>query len=501
MNLKRLFLGLAIGFILQPAYAAYVGIHAVAAAGDVAGLKQYLADNPKLISARNGPNRTPLCIAVMCGQTNAVEFLLAQGGDVNDRGFQEMTPLADMASAWGQHDDDKCAGMAQILIAHGAAVDPLDYYQKTPLLWAVESQKPKLARVLLEHGASQTNTFTGTYARLTPLQFALKHGDMDMVAMLLEFKPPLEAVDSDGNTPLLWAAKFKKLEAARQLLAHGASLASTNWTESSFLTPASYGAGTRANVGRTPLHWAVLNADADMVVLLLAFHPPLDRADDDGATPLFLAQGSQQTNLVALLLQAAPASAQGWPPAVPTHEAMRAIAQRIVDGDAGAFGELITTSADMYRDINYQEDHARVRLNYSRMRDAFDLLGEQAGKGKDNAFQALKQSLGVPSLKSFAPVALGTAAAAGHQESLNLLLHYDQWGMHPASACEALVAPARTNVQPAVDFLAAVLTGPVEVNHSLFGFATEGLQGAAANGNQQAKVALDKYAAATAPQQ
>lgn len=124
MNLKSLIVAALIGFASLQSQASYVGIHAAASQGDLAALKKYLTDDPRLISSRNGPGRTPLCVAAMCGQTNALEFLLSQRAEVNDRGFQQMTPLADMA-AYGTTNDQQCTEVAAILLGHGAAVDPL----------------------------------------------------------------------------------------------------------------------------------------------------------------------------------------------------------------------------------------------------------------------------------------------------------------------------------------------------------------------------------------
>ena|SRR5438876_8022494 len=46
-----------VGVLSLRGQAAYVGIHAAAAKGDVAQLKEYLATDARLISRRNGPGR------------------------------------------------------------------------------------------------------------------------------------------------------------------------------------------------------------------------------------------------------------------------------------------------------------------------------------------------------------------------------------------------------------------------------------------------------------
>ena len=471
-------------------------IQSAAWVGDLARVKQYLVTNAGYLSSKEAA--LTLTAAADGGQPEMVAFLLTQGADVNEKGFENMTPLASVSSAFRLADDQKASEVAAVLLGHGAAVDSVDDYHETPLLHAVEAKKIRLVRVLLAHGANAAETFGGTHSRLTPLQYAIRHGDTEMASTILDFKPPLENVDTDGDTALSWAVKHRKLELAQALLEHGANAAPGFTRESAGMTAALYQFVNQANFGRTPLHWAVLNGDTNMVALLLKYKAPLDRPDQNGATPLWIAKGSEQTNIVMLLLQAAPASVQGAPPDVPTHEEMRATAQRIADGDAAAFGELAAISNNLYHGIDYQKDRARLMLNYNRMMTAFSVLGEQAARGNDTAFQALKRALTVRSLSSFAPNALGLAAAAGHQESLEILLHYEQWGIFPTAADEALVAPAKANVQPAVDYFASVLLNPENANRGRYGFARDALQGAAAKGNQKAKDTLDKFAAAPA---
>ncbi|MGD0899700.1 MAG: protein kinase, partial [Thermoguttaceae bacterium] len=175
----------------------------------------------------------------------------------------------------------------------------------------------------------------------------------------------------------------------------------------------------------------------------------------------------------------------------PTVAAMRALAERIVNGDQAAFDVLRDTAAELYRDIDYRKEEGRVSSNLVLMRAAFNLLGEQAGKGNQKAFEALKRSLGTLHLRSFAPDALGIAAAAGHAESLEMLLHHDKWGILLSSAVFALQKPAEQNNEKAVDFLVGVLENPE--HRALWNGVSQHLVAAAASGNQRAKAALEKF--------
>jgi ankyrin repeat protein len=468
--------------------------------GNLDMVKSFLAINSALLTPKESAGL--LTSAAVHGQTEMAAFLISKGADVNEKGFFGMPPLSSMASVFKSPNDIQFADIATLLIAHGAEVDPVDEYHKTPLLHAVEFQNYHLADVLLKNGASLAVTFTGTYARLTPLFYALRHSDQEMVAVIMKFKPPLETYDSEGDTPLLWAVKHKNLETARMLLEHGASVAPTYTFENSGMRPMEWNFSMVINHdvnnhGNTPLHWAIFSGDKDMVALLLKFKAPLDVKNAFGATPLELATVSENAEIARMVRQAAPATLQfapGTDPAtLPSLATMRDVAKRIADGDDAAFDELETNSLNLYRGINYKTDQWRVQLNFGRMHAAFEVLGQEAAKGNDKAFQALKKSLTVNCLKSFAPDELGVAAAAGNKKALDILFHYRQWGMLESEANQALEAPAAANLRPVVDYFAAILLDPANANRGLYGAATIALKSAAAKGNTNAQAALDKF--------
>ena len=67
-------------------------------------------------------------------------------------------------------------------------------------------------------------------------------------------------------------------------------------------------AGARS--GMTPLHMAVMNGDEKIVRVLLEFKPPLDAEDQNGATPLLLAEQQNKTQIATMLRQADPEVSQ-----------------------------------------------------------------------------------------------------------------------------------------------------------------------------------------------
>jgi ankyrin repeat protein len=378
--------------------------------GNLDMVMQFFATNSAPLTPKESAGL--LTSAAVHGQTEMAAFFISKGTDVNEKGFYGMPPLSSMASVFKSPNDVQFADIATLLIAHGAEVDPVDEYRKTPLLHAVESENSHLADALLKNGACQTNRYGG------------------------------------------------------------------------------------ANFGMTPLHMAIQDKNTEMVRVLLKYNPPLDAKDSDGATPLLLAEGWGRPDMVEMLHQAHPQAALKNYPTPPTKEAMRELARRITNGDPTALDELKKTCDVMYADIHdYQAEHARVMLNLFRMTAAFDLLGEEAGKGNDNAFQALKKSLGVGRLSSFAPDALGIAAAAGNKDALDILLQYKQWNILDSTAIFALCIPAKANVEPAVDFFATWLSGlqPYECGDGMVMDATNALASAIAKGNKKAQAALEKF--------
>jgi len=129
------------------------------------------------------------------------------------------------------------------------------------------------------------------------------------------------------------------------------------------------------------------------------------------------------------------------------------------------------------------------------MKAAFDVLGEEAGKGNAKAMAALKRCLRERSsrLSSFAPDALGIAAAAGQEEALDILLRHKEWGILDSTAVFALVAPASANRERAVDFMVSWLSDPQHRGDGMALSASGALEKAAEKGNQEAKTALAKY--------
>jgi hypothetical protein len=190
--------------------------------------------------------------------------------------------------------------------------------------------------------------------------------------------------------------------------------------------------------------------------------------------------------IVARVAEEAPAAF-----VIPTTNQMRELGTRMASGDDAAFEEVRRMSIELYRNINYRTESARVLTNLFLMRAALDELGVEAGKSNAVAMAALRRSLTVRHMSSFVPYALSIAAAAGNDEALDMLLHYSDWGILLSSAESAMRLPAQKENEKAIEFLVQVLDNPA--HRALWNSAVDSLKGPAARGNAKAKEALEKY--------
>jgi ankyrin repeat protein len=223
------------------------------------------------------PNRyglTPLALATANGNAAMMGLLIEAGADPNSADPAGETMLM-TASKIGVID------AVRLLLDRGAVVDGRDEaFQQTALMFAIRENRNDVVSLLVSKGA-QVNIKTrvgatpnwvlpnsvpgfghgvgivrgGLPARgsrapipggLSPLQYAARDGRLEAAKILLDNGADINLVEANGITPLITAIVNNRVEMARLLIDRGADIKAADW------------------YGRTPLWAAVETRNMDL---------------------------------------------------------------------------------------------------------------------------------------------------------------------------------------------------------------------------------------------
>ena len=211
---------------------------------DAEEVRRLLVDAPELAQQQDRRGRTPLHLAVIRGDTESTEALLAAGAQVDavdHPGFRPIhyaywgsaywskrenpEKLADPLYKAGARDTATLASargdldaVRTFVEADRAQVNDPDTLQKRPLSAAVERGHRKIARYLLDEGADPALRETRLCPNGSALMAAAVQDDLEMAGWLLEAgADPNGYIDSSG-----WPAGQAETDAMRGLLyGHG----------------------------------------------------------------------------------------------------------------------------------------------------------------------------------------------------------------------------------------------------------------------------------------
>jgi ankyrin repeat protein len=280
---------------------------------DYPGVFKILVDAKANLSTRGPDGITPLLLASMWSNVEAVKALLAAGADPNDGDDSGDTPLIMAVYNSGNLD------VVKALIAGGADVNSVDNHGVNVMLTAVLTKDTRLISALIDAGAEVNSGYHETGR--TALDAALTMQLSDVCALLIkaggktkeqmgDHRPLVQAIslgmvglvdvvidsaDKDEKSAALVAAVHKNmLSMVRRMLAAGADPAMTQPDSISALTLASImgyadvvreliDAGAdiafKDKTGRTPIQHAAKEKHRDVVALLLAKANELKKAN------------------------------------------------------------------------------------------------------------------------------------------------------------------------------------------------------------------------------
>jgi ankyrin repeat protein len=209
-------------------------LHKASQRGHIEILKLVLSQNAN-VDALDHDGSTPLHLAISAGHLEMVHLLLKHGASVTPRNENGQTAL---------HRASECCQpeLIQLLLNHNAEVDAPDNDGSTPLHLVISgarkaiSEGPrsfppfedpilKAVRLFLKHGASIN---LRNHMGQTALHKASQRGHIDILELILNDNPDMDAPDHDGSTPLHLAISEANREAVQLLLEHGASVHTQN---------------------------------------------------------------------------------------------------------------------------------------------------------------------------------------------------------------------------------------------------------------------------------
>lgn len=243
--------------------------------------------------------------AVRDDNIESVKRLLDLGGDPNTTNHCNLPPL--FYAVQNENVD-----MVALLLANGAdktinnkASESKE--SRSALHNAVISGRDDIAKMLLEHGASQESIWEEMTFSKEPLMVAAsRRQDLPMMRLLLDFGASVEEKSADGYTLLLDAAINNRFEALDFLINSGANLECIidsnafhnatpllcaidllNYRTAERLLHSGANVNAKSNKGDTGLMIAVNQNNQEMVDLLLKFDANPNIVNNDGIGPLY----------------------------------------------------------------------------------------------------------------------------------------------------------------------------------------------------------------------
>jgi ankyrin repeat protein len=266
--------------------------------GDFAAVRRLLTENPALLNAKDERfGATSLHWAALRGHQAIVALLIAQGADGAAKNNDGETALqvADRAKR------EEVARLLRSAAPAGAA--PGDIFE------AVKSGDVEGTRRLLEQNPALLNQPDASFGA-TPLHWAALRGHEEVVRLLVASGADISAKNKDGEMPRQVAERGKRAGVV-QLLRQSADSADAivdavragDLARVQSALAADAGALNRKDTrfGATPLHWAALKGNVEIVKFLVAKGADQNATNRDGETPLRVAERAKRSEVIALL--------------------------------------------------------------------------------------------------------------------------------------------------------------------------------------------------------
>lgn len=302
-----------------------------------------------------------LIVAACLGDTTSATLLLNAGADVN-------AICGRYGAIHGAIEKDQL-GMVKLLVEHGADLTLRDTLGRSPMLFAIEYNRPEILNFLYSKGGTFTQADTNGVG-WGPLENAIKDRSTEVVEVLLK-----QGEDPNQKTQyyslLTSAVEKESIEIVRLLCQYGAKIADGNQSE--LLTAVDngnveivkilieHGADLSVKAYRGPseeiLHWAISRKYPEVVQMLIERGHPVNGKGYLGHTALTLALSINHRDMVGFLLENnADINKQGAGGMTP-----------LIFATGGFTSSYIDTLLPYKPDVNIQDDSGATALHYAAM--------------------------------------------------------------------------------------------------------------------------------------
>jgi peptidoglycan/LPS O-acetylase OafA/YrhL len=211
--------------VLKKKVSAETDIWWTAVFGDVTALKRILKSGVDIDARDQERQSTALIVAASVGQTEAVEFLIAEGADLFYRNLDDTTAL-DVARLSQHHkivvileaamQQAKTGTSASVVPAEPDNPDSCEVWAEGDLFDAIKRGDHELVGQVLAQGADPGQRRDTA----TALSIASNFGHPQVATLLLEAGADVNARNEDGGTALHGAVFFGRVDVVRVLMDH-----------------------------------------------------------------------------------------------------------------------------------------------------------------------------------------------------------------------------------------------------------------------------------------
>lgn len=240
-----------------------VPLHSAASYGNY-NIFKLLVDNGADIHAKNDDGQTPIFWALNPNCISVAKLLIEKGADVTMKDSRGATPFHNACQRGSVQ-------MAQLHLKHGADLHAMDDGGWTPLIYASFAHRgADIVKFLLEQGAKvNVKPPKGAEYFRSALHCAVAGGSLDAAKLLVDHGADIDALDSEGATPLLTAVARGRMDIAEYLVEKGCDLDAKD----TFLS-------------RSPLHGAAIMGHSELASLMIDKGADVLVTDRKNKTPM-----------------------------------------------------------------------------------------------------------------------------------------------------------------------------------------------------------------------